>query len=83
MAIDSRSDLASRHGNIVRIAVAHSCSYRSANPICTRTPNLGNEDQERQIIGSSAIGGCRRAPDGYRSHYHILHSYCSEADQAQ
>ena len=38
MASDSRSDLASRHGSIVRIALAHSWSYRSDNPICTRTP---------------------------------------------
>ena len=37
MAIESRGDLAARHGSIVRIAVAHSWSYRSDNPICTRT----------------------------------------------
>ncbi len=37
MAIESRGDLASRHGSIVRIAGAHSGSYRSDNPICTRT----------------------------------------------
>ena len=37
MAIESRGDLAPRHGSIGRIAVAHSCSYRSDNPICTRT----------------------------------------------
>ena len=30
--------LASRHVSIVRIAAAHSWSYRSQNPICTRTP---------------------------------------------
>ena len=39
MAIDSRSDLASRHGSIVRIAAAYSWFYRSDNPICTRIPN--------------------------------------------
>ena len=38
MAIESRGDLASRHGSIGRIAVAHSWFYRSDNPICTRTP---------------------------------------------
>ena len=38
MAIESRGDLASRHGSIGRIAVAHSGSYRSDNPVCTRTP---------------------------------------------
>ena len=37
MAVESRGDLASRHGRVTRIAVAHSCSYRSDNPICTRT----------------------------------------------
>ena len=37
MAAQSRGDLASRHGSIGRIAVAHSWSYRSDNPICTRT----------------------------------------------
>ena len=37
MAVESRSDLASRHGRIGRIAGAHSGSYRSDNPICTRT----------------------------------------------
>ena len=37
MAVESRGDLASRHGSIVRIAAAHSWSYRSDNPICTRT----------------------------------------------
>ena len=38
MAVQPRRDLASRHGSIVRIAAAHSWSYRSDNPICTRTP---------------------------------------------
>ena len=38
MAVESRGDLASRHGRIGRIAEAHSWSYRSDNPICTRTP---------------------------------------------
>ena len=37
MAVESRGDLASRHGRIGRIAGAHSGSYRSDNPICTRT----------------------------------------------
>ena len=37
MAVESRRDLASRHGRIVRIATGHSWSYRSDNPICTRT----------------------------------------------
>ena len=37
MAVESRGDLASRHGSIGRIARAHSWSYRSDNPICTRT----------------------------------------------
>ena len=37
MAVESRRDLASCHGSIVRIAAAHSWSYRSDNPICTRT----------------------------------------------
>ena len=37
MAVESHGDLASRHGSIVRIARAHSWSYRSDNPICTRT----------------------------------------------
>ena len=39
MAVESRGDLASRHGSIVRIAAAHSWSYRSDNPVCTRTPS--------------------------------------------
>ena len=38
MAVESRGDLASRHGSIGRFAAAHSWSYRSDNPICTRTP---------------------------------------------
>ena len=37
MAVESRRDLASCHGSIGRIARAHSWSYRSDNPICTRT----------------------------------------------
>ena len=36
MAVESRRDLASCHGSIGRIALAHSWSYRSDNPICTR-----------------------------------------------
>ena len=38
MAVESRGDLASRHGSIGRIAVAHSWSFRSDNPICNTTP---------------------------------------------
>ena len=41
MAVESRPDRTSRHGRIGRIgriAVAHSGSYRSDNPVCTRTP---------------------------------------------
>ena len=38
MAVESRGDLASRHGSIGRFAAAHSWSYRSDNPTCTRTP---------------------------------------------
>ena len=37
MAVESRGDLASRHGRIGRLSGAHSWSYRSDNPICTRT----------------------------------------------
>ena len=37
MAVESRGDLASRHGSIGHFAAAHSWSYRSDNPICTRT----------------------------------------------
>ena len=37
MAVESHGDLASRHGSIGRIAGAHSGSYRSDNPVCTRT----------------------------------------------
>ena len=40
MAVESRGDLASRHGRIGRVAGAHSGSYRSDNPICTRTLNM-------------------------------------------
>ena len=42
MAVESRGDLASRHGSIGRFAAAHSWSYRSDNPICTRTPCIYN-----------------------------------------
>ena len=45
IAVKSRGDLASRHDSIVRIAVAHSWSYRSDNPICTRTrENLSKQE---------------------------------------
>ena len=48
MAVESRGDLASRHGSIDRIATAHSGFDRSDNPICTRTPfyPLGREVPE-------------------------------------
>ena len=46
MAVESRGDLASRHGSIGRFAAAHSWSYRSDNPICTRT-----QDVDRCIPG--------------------------------
>ena len=42
MAVESRGDLASRHGSIGRFAAAHSWSYRSDNPICTRTHGGGH-----------------------------------------
>ena len=41
-AVESRSDLASRHGSMIRIAAAHSPSYRSGNPICTRPPRVND-----------------------------------------
>ena len=43
MAVESRGDLASCHGSIGRISGAHSGSYRSDNPICTRTPSKANQ----------------------------------------
>ena len=54
-------DLASRHGSIGRIAGAHSWSYRSDNPICTRTlkgyccSNLGGTQTRlaRHYIGQT------------------------------
>ena len=52
MAVESRPDLASRHGSIARIAVAHSWSYRSDNPICTRTPATILESPPRLARGS-------------------------------
>ena len=49
MAIESCRDLASRHGSIVRIAGAHSWSYRSDNPICTRTIQIVETLVRRKI----------------------------------
>ena len=57
MAIDSRSDLASRHGSIVRIAARHSWSYRSDNPICTRTPCVAYSTATQAF---SSMSGRRR-----------------------
>ena len=54
MAVESRGDLASRHGSIGRIAVAHSWSFRSDNPICTRTPF--GRTPARNSCASSASG---------------------------
>ena len=48
MAVESRGDLASRHGSIGRIAEAHAWFYRSDNPICTRT------EFERQVAAREA-----------------------------
>ena len=45
IAVESRSDLASRHGSIVRIPAAHSWFYRSDNPICTRTRTAGRAER--------------------------------------
>ncbi len=55
MAVESRGDLASRHGSIGRIAGAHSWSYRSDNPICTRTTksDLAGHSLEITVGGST------------------------------
>ena len=60
MAAESRGDLASRHGRIGRIAEAYSWSYRSDNPICTRT------DQTWGVWLHEAEDGARYVvlPDG-------------------
>ena len=53
MAVESRGDRASRHGRIVRISTAHSWSYRSDNPICTRTPARPLRSwRSRRFVGS-------------------------------
>ena len=52
MAVESRGDLASRHGSIGRFAAAHSWSYRSDNPICTRTTQA---DQVNQLVSASEV----------------------------
>ena len=49
MAVESRGDLASRHGSIGHFAAAHSWSYRSDNPICTRTP-FGKDPAEHSDL---------------------------------
>ena len=54
MAVESRGDLASRHGSIGRFAAAHSWSYRSDNPICTRTTEFWWN--ERKLNESLAVG---------------------------
>ena len=79
LAVESRPDLASRHGSIVRIAVTHFCSYRSDNPICTRTPqedpwrtgvallNTSNTTANVEVYvmnpDGTLIGGALDAPD--------------------
>ena len=60
MAVESRGDLASRHGSIGRFAAAHSWSYRSDNPICTRTfdglcCNFGRRGWQPEEIMKKAI----------------------------
>ena len=44
MAVESRGDLASRHGSIGRFAAEHSWSYRSDNPICAPEPRRRRSD---------------------------------------
>ena len=58
MAVESRGDLALRHGSIGRIAVAHSWSFRSDNPICTRT---------REIVLGKSLSDFMRALGVYSS----------------
>ena len=79
MAVESRGDLASRHGSIVRIAIAHSWSYRSDNPMCTRTLSatftaacLGQMHRARvdeEVASRMRLGQCAGAPNqpAYRS----------------
>ena len=66
MAVESRGDLASRHGSIGRIAVAHSWSFRSDNPICNTTPpqeTLEIRPQAgRPTTPDRSPGGSRREP---------------------
>ena len=60
MAIESRGDLASRHGSIGRIAVVHSWSYRPDNPIGTRT--LWRDVLQLSKISKRATGWVDQAP---------------------
>ena len=46
LTVESRRDLASCHGSIVRIAATHSWSYRSGNLICTRTGTRPRSPEE-------------------------------------
>ena len=57
MAVESSGDLASLHGSIVPIAGAHSWSYRSDNPICTRTLRqiALDDDTSLQALGVEAL----------------------------
>ena len=55
MAVESRRDLASCHGSIVRIAAAHSWSYRSDNPICTRTAEIASQHVENARLFGNHI----------------------------
>ena len=57
MAVGPRGDLASRHGSIGRIAVAHSWPYRSDNPVCTRTPVSQDSCESTEWGPRSDIGG--------------------------
>ena len=56
MAVESRGDLASRHDSTGRIARAHSWSYRSDNPICTRTTGGHCQVTEESAILSLGAG---------------------------
>ena len=60
MAVESRGDLASRHGSIGRFAAAHSWSYRSDNPICTRTSRKPNVH-----LGPQALRELPGEPDSF------------------
>ena len=67
-------DLASRHGRIVRIAGAHSGSYRSDNPICTRTQEklgrLRGQMQQRGAVEPPSQGDGPH-PDRWRRHAQV------------